>query len=277
MFTISAWLLRQTSFIQFHRGSARSLSGTSPENLLDRAGNLFPIVSRQRNSHGRYACTDNPNSDRPRFKGSLASSFAMYRGLRLRRCCHNFAIIRLGNSRLAQFSLLRSPLCLFLARSLRLCVSLFLWWNCTLNEVGHKGNAPIFRADIQRKCSAIIMGVMGSGAQIDTTASTSSNHFEDSPNALFILRALPIENRNLTCGQTVKLSAVSHFFFDISHLQASDFISRYTRAKIKFKRNMHRYRFITDIPWSYAIDGPWKIIWLIMNTSTFVECIEHEP
>jgi len=258
MFTISAWLLRQTSFIQLHRDSARSLSGTSPENLLDRAGNLFPIVFRQRNSHGRYACTDNPNSDRPWLKGSLASSFAMYRGLRLRRCCcHNFAIIRLGNSRLAQFSLLRSPFSLFLTRSLRLCVSLSLW-SCTLNEVGYKGNAPIFRADIQRKCSAIIMEVMGSGIQIDTTASTSSNRFEDSSE--ISQRSLYFASlSSSTCG-TLRSNVKRGILFLLWCISSS--IRFYlTRGKRKFKRNMHRYRSrYTDIPRSYVIDWSWRII-----------------
>lgn len=88
-------------------GAARAFAGrkNSPEDLLDRADNLFPIVTVPGNEirAGDPRAQRNPDSDRLRLKGSLASSFTIYLRVPDCRCyCHNFAIIRLGNSRLGR-------------------------------------------------------------------------------------------------------------------------------------------------------------------------------
>lgn len=83
--------------------------------------------SRQRNSRVRYARMErNPDSDRLRLKGSLASSFAMYRSPRDRSYYHhNFAIIRLDNSRFGRSVFPSTAVPLMIPFSLSLSPSFF--------------------------------------------------------------------------------------------------------------------------------------------------------
>lgn len=118
----------------------------SPEDLLDRFGNLFPILTVLLPVPGNKIHADdtraqgNPDSDRLRLKGSLASSFAMYRSpLTVAVTAITSPLFDLATlDSVTQFSL-RLLFFIFLS----LTHSLFSFSSsCTLNEEGYKGDVP---------------------------------------------------------------------------------------------------------------------------------------
>lgn len=120
----------------------------SPEDLLDRSGNLFPILNVPGNKiHADDTrAKGNPDSDRLRLKGSLALSFAMYRSpltIAVTAITSPLSDLTTLDS-ITQFSL-RLLFFIFLS----LTHSLFSFSSsCTLNEEGYKGDVPISRTDI---------------------------------------------------------------------------------------------------------------------------------